>query len=346
MSAADATSAEVPDHPVLLEQWLFMVSPLGTLSTTLLLYAALMGSFAVAAAADGVAVFSRTAQGLAFASNLWPALVLSLLMCVALGLQRNARLKEIADGHRMSEVLRCRDHYLAQMCDAPAMRRTRMGGAIGAFTGLGMSFLVTPPHLPATSPAVFAWFCAATIFMGVLFGRGVSRSILGAENFAQAIDNDMTIDLLRTDRLAVIGRNGARNALIWFSICAVLLLFFAGRNMAPVTLGMLVVSAVMGIWIFVRPMERVHRRIAAAKRAELDHIRSEIALARAALSGDPQASAKLQGLLAYEHRIEAVREWPFDQSTVVRLAAYVFIPAIPWFGQAIAQYFVDHLAVG
>ncbi len=108
---------------------------------------------------------------------------------------------------------------------------------------------------------------------------------------------------------------------------------------------MLLFSAGMGLWTFMRPMERVHRRIRAAKAAELERIRDIHCRACADASlPRPMPRARLHGLLAYEKRIEDVREWPFDQTTALRLSAYLLIPAVPWFGQAIAQYFVERLA--
>ena len=89
-------------------------------------------------------------------------------------------------------------------------------------------------------------------------------------------------------------------------------------------------------------MARGHRRIRAAKLVELETLRHAIEQARAQAPADASAAMRLQGLLAYETRIEAVREWPFDQSTGMRLIAYLLIPAVPWFGQAIAGYFVEH----
>ena len=52
------------------------------------------------------------------------------------------------------------------------------------------------------------------------------------ELFSRLIRDDLQIDLLRIDLLAVIGRNGARTALIWFGVAAVICLFFVGDNMA------------------------------------------------------------------------------------------------------------------
>ena len=41
---------------------------------------------------------------------------------------------------------------------------------------------------------------------------------------------------------------------------------------------------------------------------------------------------------------QPVHEWPFDQTTLVRVGASALILTVPWFGQAAAQYFVDHIA--
>jgi hypothetical protein len=58
---------------------------------------------------------------------------------------------------------------------------------------------------------------------------------------------------------------------------------------------------------------------------------------------DADAATKLQGALAYEVRIAAVHEWPFDQPTLLRVGASALILTVPWFGQAIAGVVVDKL---
>ena len=65
---------------------------------------------------------------------------------------------------------------------------------------------------------------------------------------------------------------------------------------------------------------------------------------RNTLHEDAFASAKLHGLLAYEKRISDAPEWPFDQTTAVRVGASALILTVPWFGQAIAAYVVEHLS--
>ena len=79
-----------------------------------------------------------------------------------------------------------------------------------------------------------------------------------------------------------------------------------------------------------------------AKRSELERVREQIACARdAVLDGSgPAASeqaAVLQGLLAYEARIESVREWPYDTPTLIRFAVLAVIASGSWLGGALVE---------
>jgi hypothetical protein len=65
---------------------------------------------------------------------------------------------------------------------------------------------------------------------------------------------------------------------------------------------------------------------------------------RSAMTTDDHAATRLHGLLAYEKRITEAPEWPFDQTTLLRVGASTLILTVPWFGQAIAAYVVDHLS--
>ncbi len=100
----------------------------------------------------------------------------------------------------------------------------------------------------------------------------------------------------------------------------------------------------LGVWVFLRTMEPVHRKIRAAKAAELEHVRDQIDSVRPAANSNADAAMRLQGLLAYETRIAAVPEWPFDETTLFRVGASALILTLPWFGQAIAGYAIEHLA--
>ena len=49
----------------------------------------------------------------------------------------------------------------------------------------------------------------------------------------------------------------------------------------------------------------------------------------------------LPALLAWEARIESVREWPFDTPTLVRFALFLLIPLGSWLGGAVVERVVD-----
>src|SRR6476646_539046 len=257
------------------EQMLYASSPFGTLLTTLLIFAALIGSFALGLLIDHYPPLTHTAHGWILNGGVWPAFVLSVLITVALGMQRYARNRDFADNAALRAVMpNCtQDQW---MYDAAGLRRLRIATAIGALFGSVPSLVLVPRELIAREPAIFVWFLIVNAFTSALFARGIVHSARAAETWARSIDTSLFIDLLRIDSLNVIGRHGARSALIWFSVAGAILLFFVDNNMNVLTLGILLLAAVMGIWIFVRPMERAHRRIRAAKGAELETVRREI----------------------------------------------------------------------
>ena len=341
-AAVPLESSRPPDQTNF-EQALYALSPLGALGTTFAIFLVLFGSFGAALAIDHYPPLTHGAGGWALRPGVWPAFVLSLLLTVALGMQRFVRLKDHDDDAILEAIMPGCLQFEMRMFDAQGRRQLRIASLLGAVLGAAATWAFVPRSLIVAQPAMYVWFGVVQAIVTASFARGIVASVRGARNWALAIDNSLKVDLLRIDQLNIIGRQGARNALIWFSVAAVIFLFFIGNNMGWMTLAILALAAVMGLWIFIRPMERVHQRIRTAKQAELETVRREIAMARAEAPREASAAARLQGLLAYEARIEAVREWPFDQPTAIRVAAFVLIPAIPWFGQAIAGYFIANL---
>ena len=102
--------------------------------------------------------------------------------------------------------------------------------------------------------------------------------------------------------------------------------------------------ALTSLRFFAAAMTRIHHQIMDAKAVELERIRGRIDALRDKLHDDAFSSASLHGLLAYEKRVQEAQEWPFDQTTLVRVCASALILTVPWFGQAIAAYAVDHLS--
>jgi len=344
------TAPRVQREGLPFEQALYESSPLGFLLTTIVVFAALYGSFLAIAAVEHVPAIERTAKGIMFSDAGWPALVLSLLCTSAMALQRYMRLAEARDAPAYARIL---TGGMASATDitARAPRDAGLGRAtaIGVAVGILISVIVRISEFRegrVIPPVTMAWYAAASIFLAVLFARGVAQSRAGSRAYARVLNAELKIDLLRTDTLAVLGRSAARSALIWFVVSAVACLFFVRSDLDWLTILLAAACAIMGVSVFVSIMSRIHRQIVDAKRIELEHVRAQIDAARAIMHEDAQSAAKLHGMLAYEKRIADAPEWPFDQSTLVRIAAYILIPTIPWFGQAVVAYFVDHLAHG
>ncbi len=294
-----------------------------------------------------MATIRRLGAGITFSDAAWPALVLSLLCGTALALQRYARIAEARDVADYAKIL---TGGMASALDvvsfAPREARYGRATAIGIAIGLGVSLAIRfaeirEAHL-APNPTM-AWFAVVTTFLVVLFTRGVEQTRAGNRGFARILHAELKIDLLRIDLLSVLGRAAARTALIWFVVSAVGCLFFVGGDLNWLTILLIVACAAMGVGMFVSTVSRIHHQIVVAKRAELERIRCRIDALRDSLHEDAFASTKLHGLLAYEKRISDAPEWPFDQTTAVRVGASALILTVPWFGQAVAASVVEHL---
>jgi hypothetical protein len=326
------------DRSAYLEQRMYVLSPFNTFWTSLLIFAVLVGSFAATATLSGIPLVTVDAHGTSLSGSMRFALIFSLLITTVLGMQRFSRERERADLMAHAAVLR------GGMADAREVTALTPGSAnlgraslVGVFVGCLLCWTIVRPTPALQTLATYAWFCAVTILISVLFARGVALTRGASRDTRRNIEERLVVDLLRVDRLSVIGRSAARAALIWFVVSAVICLFFIGGRIDPFTIFLLLGCAAMGIWIFVATMEMVRRKIRVAKAAELERVRSQIDAERNA------PGERLQGLLAYEARIQAVHEWPFDQTTLVRVMASAFILAVPWFGQAIVQYFIERM---
>jgi len=334
--------------PIPFEQRIFQLSPLGTLGTSFVIFTILFGSFLVIATAEHVSTFMRSGIASGFSNAAWPAMVLSLLCTTALGMQRYARLAEAKDTAGYAKILTGgMSSALDVTAIAPSRARLARATLIGLVLGIAISIAIRLSEnreghiIPA---GMMLWYAAATSLLTVLFVRGVEQSNAGNRSYEIMLHSELKIDLLRTDTLAVLGRSAFRSALIWFVVSAVACLFFVGGDLNWLTIGLIIACAAMGLILFVRVMSRIHRQIKGAKDRELEHVRRQIDEVRATLASDAASATRIQGLLAYEKRIEDAHEWPFDQTTLVRLGASTLIVTMPWFGQAVAGYVIDHLA--
>jgi len=332
------------DRKAYWEQRLFVLSPFGTLATAVLIFAIFASTYLVAAAIDGDNLLDKSGE-LSLSHASWLALVLSILLTTILAVQRAVRLWQRSDTLALAQALR---GGIAQAAElgvlSPLQARLWLANTVGLVIAAGFDYLLYFWHAGPGGLAAHIWFSIITALLVLTFTRGVELTRAGSKSMVQMIDDELIVDLLRIDELTVFGRNAARFAVIWFSVSAAACLLFVNSEINTFTVALLAGCLVMGFGTFVLMMERVHQKIRRVKHAELDGIRDQIDAVKSAAAGDATAAARLQGLLAYESRIMAAQEWPFDQTTLVRVCASALILTVPWFGQAIAAYVVDHLS--
>ncbi len=326
------------DRVSVMEQRLYAYSPFGILATTALVFVLFAGTYLLATLFDGYNPFPFVGGEFTISDQARGALALSLLIATPLGLQRFARIKDREDMTRNFRLSSNFEQYMSGPGPSFALRGATIFGVVFGTVAM-LTFL---PH-PHTNSLAYIWFFIATIVVSVLFARGVAMTRAGNLASRRYIDDDLKVDLLRVDQLNLIGRSAARTALIWFGVSAVMCLFFASDGITVFTVLLVLGSVGLGVAIFVATMSRVHHKIRAVKEHELERVRVQIENLRNEAHADASAAQRLHGLIAYETRISAVPEWPFDAPTALRVGASALILTLPWFGQAVAGTLVEHL---
>jgi len=182
--------------------------------------------------------------------------------------------------------------------------------------------------------------------LGWMMGSLAAAMVEDSRLFQRLARDLPEVDLLDHSAFAPCVRQGLMGALIWIlflSVSSSLLLDLDVSGpwgvMAPAVLGIAILALVIPVW-------GAHQRIQEVKRDTLRGLRREIQTSEGALHTHPEDGAnasRLRALLAYEARIERVREWPFDASTVLRMTFYMALGVSSWLGAALVERIVDAL---
>jgi len=221
-------------------------------------------------------------------------------------------------------------------------RRSLLRAALGAVV-LGIAINFTPQNwpdgFPGLSDGFFLWATLRTILVAwALCRTGLIAGTL-ARRFSRLGPMLRFDDLLDLRPLAPLGRCALRNVAVWVGVSAFFALMLIapfGRQVATLSI---VASAGVAVLAFVGPVRGARQRLVEARAAELGAVRAAI---RARLGGDEAPIHRFRGLaladlLAWEQRVEHVRTWPFDASTLLRFALYAAIGLGSWVGAALVE---------
>jgi hypothetical protein len=230
-------------------------------------------------------------------------------------------------------------------------RRLWIGGLVGiAFwcllweiRGLPFAALIPAGDFEVGYASGFLLFSA----FWITAGRGTVYLVDAARLYSRIGERQVTVDLLDPSPVSPLMYHGLRIVLLLTIITAVGAIIMTVRG-PTLPRSFMVAWFLASCWnvplaaaAFVLPVRGLRRQIRARKTEELAKVREDIRRNRE-LAAEPgtesaEASTRLPGLLAFEKRIESVRDWPFDAPTLTRFFLYVAIPLGSWIGGALVE---------
>ncbi|MBL4659397.1 MAG: hypothetical protein JKY19_03505 [Alcanivoracaceae bacterium] len=168
-------------------------------------------------------------------------------------------------------------------------------------------------------------------------------SLIQYANQFSTIAKSLTLPDLFDEKLPkIFVQHGVRNALllvVFVSICGNLIV--APGNRLDAALLIAIISSLCAVLVLILPVLGIHRVINRTKQKHLTNIQGQILLLTEDLSSAKIDWLKLSTLLALETRTQAVREWPFDVSSISRFIFYIIIGLSSWVGAALVEKLLD-----
>jgi hypothetical protein len=255
--------------------------------------------------------------------------------------EERAFLRFGADSTLSREMLA--DEVRRTFLPTPAARVVSVGSGILIGTAIVALTSGDPRSFVTLAPwdAHHVWAIANNIVLFSVMVQSAFYATSALKTLGFILSSIPEVDLLDRDGMARIGRFGFPGSLVWLVGSSMASTLAWGMQTVWPLLTILSATLVIATFSLLRPVQIVHARLATAKEVELDRVRARIDAAKSsALAGDSTASSEasiLAGLIAYESRIDSVREWPFDASTLVRFGVLSLLAVGSWLGGAVVE---------
>jgi len=222
----------------------------------------------------------------------------------------------------------------------PNARALFIAAVIGGSTGASLNLMpwIFSSAIRQSHPSLHS-FPMMILLFGLL-GMLALITHRQSQVFDEVGRRHVDLDLLDPEALSPFSAVGLMHAGLWLVGSAISSLLASSTANVWVVLGVILVTTCFGAVGLIAPSRGLHEHIRTRKREELARIRDVIASERAVLfSADERSPVppKMHAMLAYEARILAVRDWPFDTSTLSRFALFLLIPLVSWIGGALVE---------
>jgi hypothetical protein len=185
------------------------------------------------------------------------------------------------------------------------------------------------------------WHRATTVLFVWWIGCFCYVTVAESARLSHLSDDIDTPDLLEMLPYQPLIRQGLTNALLVIGMVSVLSLLGVESRYGPVLVGFWI-TFIMLAWIgMMLPLRGIRKKIRAAKDQELDWCRQSLKVSRDTLKSGAGEQQSISEIMAYRTMIENIRNWPFDNPTLVRFALYLLIPLGSWLGGAFVERGLD-----
>jgi hypothetical protein len=177
----------------------------------------------------------------------------------------------------------------------------------------------------------FLWWTACTCYVLVVESARLSR----------LSDEFDSLDLFDLAPYQPLVRQGLVNALLVIGGVSVMSLLGVESRYGSVLAAFWILSILLAWLGLMLPLRGIRKKIREAKDQELDWCRRALIRERDDLKAGTDKQTKIGQVVAYREMINDIRNWPFDNPTLVRFALYLLIPLGSWLGGAFVERGVD-----
>jgi len=173
----------------------------------------------------------------------------------------------------------------------------------------------------------FGWYIGCSLYVLIVESTRVSR-------LSSKIDS---LDLLDLEPYKPLIRLGLTNALAVLGMASIFSLFLLVPGFGLLMIQILTVLALFAWMGLMLPLMGIRKKIALAKEQELKWCRQALMVERNKLKSGESNLNSMSEIVAYETMIEGIRNWPFDNPTLIRFALYLLIPLGSMLGGALVE---------